>query len=363
MPEWSASYDGYNVQKGVIHANHIEMVKFASKPETGYCRVLDWIQQMAGPATRTPSQNTTEDDEEEEEEEFTPLLFIAAASPEPVVLERVLRDTSPEAINKRYRDNTALAMAISRDLPKNVQLLVEAGADLKALTVIQGAKMTPLMFASALDRPEVIETLITKGKVDPNEAAIEKGYTALHAAIMNNKVNAIRKLLEHGADPWKRGPEGYTPIDAAIGTERGDLVQILTEGAKQALEKSTPPHPIFELPDSYIQSNRDLDMFTSPIEDASNVLGKYNKTDPRYANDWQSNVDRKDPPIPNSNRWGAASPTPTTDPTSGNPGNLQKTQEGDNSSVQIQEFAKDRFSIKDHARPVQNPAAVGIPQK
>ena len=168
MPEWSASYDGYNVQKGVIHANHIEMVKFASKPETGYCRVLDWIQQMAGPATRTPSQNTTEDDEEEEEEEFTPLLFIAAASPEPVVLERVLRDTSPEAINKRYRDNTALAMAISRDLPKNVQLLVEAGADLKALTVIQGAKMTPLMFASALDRPEVIETLITKGKVDPN---------------------------------------------------------------------------------------------------------------------------------------------------------------------------------------------------
>ena len=71
MPESSASYDGYNVKKGVIHADHIEMVKFASKRDNGYCRVLDWIQQMAGPATRTPSQNTTEEEEEEEEEEFS----------------------------------------------------------------------------------------------------------------------------------------------------------------------------------------------------------------------------------------------------------------------------------------------------
>ncbi|KAJ8127228.1 hypothetical protein O1611_g6408 [Lasiodiplodia mahajangana] len=43
VPETSASYDGFNVARGAIHANHMDMVKFSERTE-GYKRTLGYIQ-------------------------------------------------------------------------------------------------------------------------------------------------------------------------------------------------------------------------------------------------------------------------------------------------------------------------------
>lgn len=45
VPEASASYDGFNVARNSIHANHMDMVKFASRDE-GYKRTLGHIQDI-----------------------------------------------------------------------------------------------------------------------------------------------------------------------------------------------------------------------------------------------------------------------------------------------------------------------------
>ncbi|KAH6847170.1 hypothetical protein B0I37DRAFT_374407 [Chaetomium sp. MPI-CAGE-AT-0009] len=46
VPETSASYDGFNVRRGAINANHMDMVKFASDKEPGYQRTLGFIAEL-----------------------------------------------------------------------------------------------------------------------------------------------------------------------------------------------------------------------------------------------------------------------------------------------------------------------------
>lgn len=48
MSEASASYDGFEIERGAIPADHVNMVKFRSKEDIGYERVLSWIQEMQG---------------------------------------------------------------------------------------------------------------------------------------------------------------------------------------------------------------------------------------------------------------------------------------------------------------------------
>lgn len=43
MKETSASYDGNNVRREAIHANHMDMVRFSSKDDEGYKRTLHHI--------------------------------------------------------------------------------------------------------------------------------------------------------------------------------------------------------------------------------------------------------------------------------------------------------------------------------
>lgn len=45
VPEASASYDGFNVTRGAIHANHMNMVKFTTRDE-GYKRTLGYIEDI-----------------------------------------------------------------------------------------------------------------------------------------------------------------------------------------------------------------------------------------------------------------------------------------------------------------------------
>ncbi|KAI1415372.1 hypothetical protein F5Y13DRAFT_196709 [Hypoxylon sp. FL1857] len=59
VPEASASYDGFNVTRGSIHANHMDMVKFLSGDE-GYKRTLGYIEDILD--AKVPHEADRDDD-------------------------------------------------------------------------------------------------------------------------------------------------------------------------------------------------------------------------------------------------------------------------------------------------------------
>jgi ankyrin repeat protein len=160
-------------------------------------------------------------------------------------------------------DQTALMWAAAQRHPDVVQLLVEAGADMRArsrtypqtvvgvqtqragrealnYTVLRGGS-TPLLFAARVgdvasagvlldagadandalpDRTSAlvlaahsghggVAALLLDHGADPN--AFGTGYTALHAAVLKSDVTLVKALLAHGADPDMRMVRG-TPL-------------------------------------------------------------------------------------------------------------------------------------------------------
>jgi ankyrin repeat protein len=57
----------------------------------------------------------------------------------------------------------------------------------------------------------------------------DKGQTPLHNAVMRKRVDAVKVLLQHGADPTIQDNEGKTPIDHAREAGYTDIIKILTE--------------------------------------------------------------------------------------------------------------------------------------
>lgn len=64
----SAVMDGFNVQAGSIHANHMDMTKFRTRDDSGYRRVLFHIRRQlkeSGDATQTSALPAGNDDRRE----------------------------------------------------------------------------------------------------------------------------------------------------------------------------------------------------------------------------------------------------------------------------------------------------------
>ena len=167
-----------------------------------------------------------------------PRLNFAASFPNVDYLKQVLHESPPGAVNAvegppHFR--TPLSMAVVRNLPQNMKVLLEAGADTKARVHINGVFWPPLFVAAALGCSEAIEVLIKEGGLDPDERLSEdNGNTALHVATLNRKPKAVQKLLELGADPSSQELEqGLTPLDIAIGNRDESMMGILLQAIGQ----------------------------------------------------------------------------------------------------------------------------------
>jgi hypothetical protein len=90
--------------------------------------------------------------------------------------------------------NDALAIAILNNYPlETIEWIINSGADINSIYMHE----TPLM--KAVLRPDIISLLLSKGaKVN---AANKYGKTALFYAIQFGSIEAVRILLEHGANP------------------------------------------------------------------------------------------------------------------------------------------------------------------
>jgi len=120
---------------------------------------------------------------------------------------------------------TALHWAAFRDDTEMVQLLIQAGADVKATTRI-GA-MTPLVMACNNGSAAMVNLLLKAG-ADFNAANTVNGSTPLMIAAAAGNPEAVKVLLDHGAEVnVKEKAHGQTPLMFAAAMNRGEVVRML----------------------------------------------------------------------------------------------------------------------------------------
>jgi ankyrin repeat protein len=121
--------------------------------------------------------------------------------------------------------STALHVAAQRDNLEIADLLIAAGANVKAATRYN---ITPLALACTNGNAAMIESFLKAG-ADPNSAS-EQGQTALMTAALTGKVDAVKVLLTHGADINAKEPiRGQTALMWAASEGNTGAVELLIE--------------------------------------------------------------------------------------------------------------------------------------
>ena len=108
-----------------------------------------------------------------------------------------------------------------------VQVLLEYGVDVNAENEFLD---TPLNFALLHDHqidPRVARSLVEHG-ADPNRRGFQ-GFTGLHRASKSGQFEIVRLLIEHGANVEVKNDEGTTPLDDASGEQHEDIIKLLLE--------------------------------------------------------------------------------------------------------------------------------------
>ena len=125
---------------------------------------------------------------------------------------------------------TPLIAALSVDDRQTARLLLAAGADVHSVARI-GTTATPLIAAAYRGNVDTIRTLLAH-KVDvstrsaddngrvKNGLILSGRVTALHAAVSSGELDAVRVLLDGGADPNARDIRGMTPLVWGVSTDR-----------------------------------------------------------------------------------------------------------------------------------------------
>jgi ankyrin repeat protein len=105
----------------------------------------------------------------------------------------------------------ALHTSVYHGSEETTQMLVDAGADVNAQT-IDGS--TPAMFAAAYGKPRALKILLASPNINIS-LQDETGNTALHVAVLSQKLACIHPLLAAGADPCMLNLSLITPLHYA----------------------------------------------------------------------------------------------------------------------------------------------------
>jgi ankyrin repeat protein len=163
------------------------------------------------------------------------LLSALAASATPATDAKAATD-----VNAREVDGTtALHWAVRADNAEETRRLLRAGA---RPDVTNRYGVTPLSLAAANGNAAILSLLIAAG-ADPNAASAHE--PVLMTATRSGSVDAVRCLLDHGADVNAREPwQGETALMWAAGKNHAAIAQLLIQhGADVDARSPTPEFP------------------------------------------------------------------------------------------------------------------------
>ena len=123
-----------------------------------------------------------------------------------------------------------LVMAAYEGHTEIVRLLLEAGADVKA--VDPGMKATALHAAAYAGRTEAAKLLV-EHHIEIDRQGPYNGYTALHDAIWQNNVGVAQVLIDAGANLTIQSKSGETPLDFAKAKHATQIVAMIEKKLKQ----------------------------------------------------------------------------------------------------------------------------------
>lgn len=174
-------------------------------------------------------------------------MHIAAANDQTKIV-RLLLDHGAIIDSKRvgrgkWQKVTPLYDAIAYGAYDTVQLLIERGAEIEQ---DYGGRGTPLMEAIWHQREAIVRLLLQKG-ADPNtETAYGFGHRPLHIAVAcyNGDLSLIMLLITKDANLDAKNNNGATPLLLAVELARIDVVRLLLEhGADPTtVEETATPH-------------------------------------------------------------------------------------------------------------------------
>src|SRR5689334_1824036 len=136
-----------------------------------------------------------------------------------------LLDAKPDLLNALSPDGfTALHMASYYGAPDAVQLLLDRGADVNAVTKNFLTNM-PIHAAAAGRRLAICEMLLEHG-ADVN-AKQHGGFTAIMAPAQHGDREMVEMFLSHGADAVIANDEGKTAADIAAAQGNIEIAAML----------------------------------------------------------------------------------------------------------------------------------------
>jgi SMI1/KNR4 family protein SUKH-1/ankyrin repeat protein len=124
-------------------------------------------------------------------------------------------------VNTRIRgsgESPLWSAVVVENLPA-VELLIKAGADVNAVSTKHGN--SPLHSSDAQ-----ITTVLLKNGANPN-LINNYGCSPLHSAAYFGRDEALKLLLEYGADKSLRDKEGKTPLDHAVENDQPNVIALL----------------------------------------------------------------------------------------------------------------------------------------
>jgi ankyrin repeat protein len=143
-----------------------------------------------------------------------------------IALVRSLLQQKAEVNQSQVDGTTALHWAVRQDRLDMVNLLIEAGADVKAATRFG---VTPLLLACVNGNGATIEAVLKAG-VDANAVLSELGETPLMMAARTGNSDSVNVLLSHGADVNARESSmGETALMWAAAEGHASIVRMLVE--------------------------------------------------------------------------------------------------------------------------------------
>ena len=138
---------------------------------------------------------------------------------------------------KGRNGETPLFRAAKQGQAELVGVLMDGGAD---PNVADENGQTALNEAAKLDHAEVVRAMIER-EADVNYVNPATQFTPLTEAVLNNKLAAAQILVEAGADPDYRTPDGYSVLGHAIGRQFPRLVELLVLNGAD-LDSGRGPH-------------------------------------------------------------------------------------------------------------------------